>query len=214
MYDEYDPISLFECNSCFRVNTQTFWEPTLKIGLLKMYPYFKLLIFGYISRFLTKFSILLRFFWALNMNPPLFFVLDLRNMVKKWFTKRYLIQGKTPVFGVLTPCGVPSRGQNQKIPSDSSSPCRKTSQNKKSAKLENFLEILKKKFSNLADFLFGGVFRLILQKHELRLKRLIGSYSSYILAYYWKKFHRKRAKNADFRYIFRAATTKFKKVML
>src|SRR6185437_15497343 len=46
MYDEYDPISLFEYNSCFRVNTQTFLEPTLKIGLSKMYPYFKLLIFG------------------------------------------------------------------------------------------------------------------------------------------------------------------------
>ena len=34
----------------------------LKIWLSKMYPYFKLLIFGYISRSLTKFSTLLGFF--------------------------------------------------------------------------------------------------------------------------------------------------------
>ena len=70
----------------------------LKIWLSKMYPYFKLLIFGYISRFLTKFSTLLGFFYALNTNPPLVFILDLENMVKKWFTKRYLIIGKNPLF--------------------------------------------------------------------------------------------------------------------
>src|SRR3569833_2912626 len=77
----------------------------LKIGLSKMYPYFKLLIFGYISRFLTKFSTLLGFFYALNTNPPLVFVLDLGNMVKKWFTKRYHTIGKAP-FWVLTSYGV------------------------------------------------------------------------------------------------------------
>src|SRR6185312_17475562 len=111
MYDEYDPISLFERNSCFRVNTQTF----KKIWLSKMYPYFKLLVFGYISRFLTKFSTLLGFH-ALNTNPPLFFVLDLGNMVKKWLTMRYPIRGKNPFFRVLTSYGV-SRGQNKQIPS-------------------------------------------------------------------------------------------------
>src|SRR3569623_3775947 len=103
-----------------------------------MYPYFKLLIFGYISQFLTKFSTLLGFFYALNANPSLFFVLDLGNMVKKWLTKRYPIRGKNPLFGVLTSYGVPSRGQNQKIPSDSSSPCQKTPQNKKSANWKIF----------------------------------------------------------------------------
>ena len=35
---------------------------------------------------------------------------------------------------------------------------KKPTQNKKSAKLENFLKILKKKFSNLADCLFWGFF--------------------------------------------------------
>ena len=112
-----------------------------KIWLSKMYPYFKLLIFGYISRFLTKFSTLLGFFQALNTNPPLFFVLDLENVAKKKVKKRYPIRGKNPLYGVLTSYGVPSRGQNQKIPSDSSSPCRKTPQCKKSAKFENFLKI-------------------------------------------------------------------------
>src|SRR6185312_16218754 len=48
---------------------------------------------------------------------------------------------KKPSFWVLPSYGVPSRGQNQKIPSDSSSPCLKTPQYKKSAKLENFLKI-------------------------------------------------------------------------
>ena len=95
MYDEYDPISLFKCNSCFRVNTQTFWEPTLKLGLSKMYPYFKLLIFGYISRFLTKFLTLLGFFYALNTNPPLFFVLDLGNGLQ-WGTP---YEVKPPFWG-------------------------------------------------------------------------------------------------------------------
>src|SRR3569833_1360371 len=61
-----------------------------------MYPYFKLLIFGYISRFLTKFLTLLVFFLALNTNPPLIFVLDLGNVVKKGLTKRYPIRGKKP----------------------------------------------------------------------------------------------------------------------
>ena len=70
-----------------------------KIWLSKMYPYFKLLIFGYISRFLTKISTLLGLFQALNTNLPLFFVLDLRNMVKKRFTKRYHIRGKTRFWG-------------------------------------------------------------------------------------------------------------------
>src|SRR3569833_323669 len=89
-----------------------------------MFPFFKLLIFGYISRFLTKFSTLLGVFYALNTNPPLFFVLDFGNVAKKGLTKRYPIRGKNPLYGVLTSYGVPSRGQNQKIPSDSSSPCQ------------------------------------------------------------------------------------------
>ena len=47
MYAEYDPISLFERNSCFRVNTQTFFKNLA----LKDVSYFKLLIFGYKSIF-------------------------------------------------------------------------------------------------------------------------------------------------------------------
>ena len=40
-----------------------------KIWLSKMYPYFKLLIFGYISRFLTKFSTPSKFeYWHENMS--------------------------------------------------------------------------------------------------------------------------------------------------
>src|SRR6185437_6890771 len=72
-----------------------------QIWLSKMYPYFKLLIFGYISRLLTKFSTLLGFFYALNTNPPLFFVLGLGNMVKKWLTMRYPIRGKNLLFNLV-----------------------------------------------------------------------------------------------------------------
>src|SRR6185437_15696906 len=70
-----------------------------KLGPKSCILIFKLLIFGYISRFLTKFLTLLGFFYALNTNPPLVFILDLENMVKKWFIKRYLIIGKNPLFG-------------------------------------------------------------------------------------------------------------------
>ena len=58
-----------------------------------MYPYFKLLIFGYRSRFLTKFSTLLTFLYALNTNQLLVLVLDLGNMVKKWPTMSIHGQG-------------------------------------------------------------------------------------------------------------------------
>src|SRR6185437_9555736 len=91
---------------------------------------------------------------------------------KKGLQRGIPYEVKNPLVGVLTSYGVPSRGQNQKIPADSSSPCQKTPQNKKSAKLENFLKIrfftpwslfgvkfrFFKKLSNLADFLFWGVF--------------------------------------------------------
>ena len=112
----------------------------LKISLSTMYPYFKLLIFGYISRFLTKFSTLLGFFQALNTNPPLFFVLDLGNVAKKGLTKRYPIRGKNPLYGVLTSYGVPSRGQNQKIPSDSSSPMPKNPSEQKISQIGKLFE--------------------------------------------------------------------------
>ena len=95
-----------------------------KLGPKSCILIFKLLIFGYISWSLTKFSTLLGFFYALNTNPPLFFVLDLGNVAKKGLTKRYPTRGKKPLYGVLTSYGVPSRGQNQKISSDSSSPCQ------------------------------------------------------------------------------------------
>ena len=50
MYAEYDSIGLFKQNSCFRVNIQTF----SKIGVLKMYPRFKMLIFRYKTRFFNE----------------------------------------------------------------------------------------------------------------------------------------------------------------
>src|SRR3569623_1638634 len=71
--------------SVFLSVTQVFvsiFKQFFKILLSKIYPYFILLIFGYISRFLTKFSTILGFFYALNTNKPLFFVLDLGNVVK------------------------------------------------------------------------------------------------------------------------------------
>ena len=74
MYAEYDPIGLFEKNSCFRVNIQTF-SKNWCFSMLQMN--FKMSIFGYRSRFLTKFSTLLGFFYAMNKNLLLFFVLYL-----------------------------------------------------------------------------------------------------------------------------------------
>ena len=82
-----------------------FW----KMGVSKTYSKFKMLIIDYRSRFWTKFSTFLGFFYAPNKNlpffyapnknPPFFFLLDLGNMIKKWFTRRYLIIGKKPLFG-------------------------------------------------------------------------------------------------------------------
>src|SRR3569833_596429 len=105
-----------------------------------MYPYFKLLIFGYISRFLTKFSTLLTFLYVLNTNQPLVLVLDLGNMVKKWFTKRYLIIGKNPPFGFYPSMGylLVSKSKNS---FGFEFPCLKTSQYNKSAKFENSFKI-------------------------------------------------------------------------
>src|SRR6185437_6277890 len=60
---------------------------------------------------------------------------------KKGLQRGIPYEVKNPLVGVLTSYGVPSRGQNQKIPSDSSSPCQKTPQHKKSAKFDNFLKI-------------------------------------------------------------------------
>ena len=56
------------------------------------------------------------------------------------FKKKFFRRTGRNCYPPLTPCEVPSRGQNQKIPSDSSSPCQNPPKTKKSAKLENFLK--------------------------------------------------------------------------
>jgi hypothetical protein len=55
MHAEYDPISFFERNSCFRANIQAF-SKTKDFSMVQIN--FKMSIFGYRSRFLTKFSVL------------------------------------------------------------------------------------------------------------------------------------------------------------
>ena len=77
---------------------------------------FLMSISDYRSWFSTKFSTFLGFF---NKNPPLFFLLNLGNMVKMAYKNRSRLG--------FYPRRVPSSGQNQKIPLDSCSPCRKTS---------------------------------------------------------------------------------------
>ena len=86
MYAEYDPISLFERNSCFRVNIQIF-SKNWCFSMLQMN--FKMSIFGYRSRFLTKFSTLLGFSQSENR---------LRAFSNHEKISLTLIQGKFELF--------------------------------------------------------------------------------------------------------------------
>src|SRR3569833_3470352 len=103
-----------------------------------MYPRFKMLIFRYKTRFFNEIFDPPRVLLGAEHESAVIFCPRARECGQKKVTKRYPIRGKNPLYGVLILYGVPSRGQNQKIPSDSSSPCQKTPQHKKSRKMERF----------------------------------------------------------------------------